>query len=225
MHSMLEANSIGSATVFVMAKVGAAGERFARSAIAPEWLDPGMVIYYTWLIWLAVWIIAAFGRKRAEKRQPRGERLVHVASMVFATYLYYWDQSWFLALNLRFIPLRMWVVELGMWATIWGAAFAIWARFHLGKYWSGEVTIREDHKLIRSGPYTYIRHPIYTGMILALGGTALAVGKYRALLGFAVFAVGLVLKARREESMLAEEFGPAFEEHKQKTGFLLPKVV
>ena len=65
------------------------------------------------------------------------------------------------------------------------SAFAIWARAHLGKYWSGDVTIRQEHRLIRSGPYKFIRHPIYSGMLLALVGTVLVIGEYRALLGFA----------------------------------------
>jgi len=193
-------------------------------AVAPQFPDPGMVIYYTWIAWLFVWVLLAFGRKRAEKRQPRGQRLLHVISMFAAAYLLYRDQPWFGALNRRFFPPAMWAAETGMWMTLFGAAFAIWARLHLGKNWSGEVTIREDHQLIRSGPYTSIRHPIYTGMLLALAGTALAIGEYRALLGFAVFAVGIVQKAKKEEAMLAQEFGASFEEHKTKTGFLLPKL-
>lgn len=229
MHPAIAGNSLWSAMVAAQSVwwiLAGSGITAGTQGVPGDFLrriDPGWVIYYVWMIWLGVWIIAAFGRKRAEKRQPRGERLVHVASMVVAAFLLYSDQPWIPALDARFIPLKFWVAELGMWATILGAAFAIWARFHLGKNWSGEVTIREDHKLIRSGPYTYVRHPIYTGMLLALGGTALAVGKYRALLGFAIFSVGIVLKARREEAMLAQEFGPAFEEHKKKTGFLLPR--
>jgi protein-S-isoprenylcysteine O-methyltransferase Ste14 len=229
MHPTTAGNFLWSAAVaarsiaWTLAGKGAAAESLGAPGDFLRRVDPGMVIYWVWLIWLAIWIVAAFGRKRAEKRQPRGERLVHFASMVFAAYLLYKDQSWFPALNLRFMPMKFWVAEVSMWATILGAAFAIWARFHLGKNWSGEVTIREDHKLIRSGPYTYIRHPIYTGMLLALAGTALAIGEYRALLGFAIFAVGLVLKARREEAMLAQEFGPSFEEHKKLTGFFLPR--
>lgn len=223
-QAAMAAGGVWSVTAAGMAWREMAGGWLWPWSDAAARLDPGMVIYYTWVIWLAIWIVAAFGRKRAEKRQPRAERLVHVASMVIAAFLLYSDQPWLPALDARFIPLKFWVAELGMWATILGAVFAIWARFHLGKNWSGEVTIREDHTLIRTGPYRFVRHPIYTGMLLALAGTALAIGKYRALLGFAIFTVGIVLKARREESMLAQEFGPAFEEHKKKTGFLFPKI-
>ena len=112
---------------------------------------------------------------------------------------------------------------LGALLTAAGVGFAIWARRHIGKNWSGQVTIRKEHELIRTGPYAHIRHPIYTGMLLAVAGTAIAIGEYRAIVAFAVIAIGLVVKARREESFLATQFGPAFDEHRRQTGFFLPR--
>lgn len=184
---------------------------------------PDEVIFWSWLTLMAVWIVAALWRKRVEKRQPVGERLFHVVYMVAAALLLYRDQPWYPPLNLRFLPERLWIVELGAALTAAGVALAIWARVHLGRNWSGTVTIKENHSLIGTGPYRFIRHPIYTGLLLALAGTSLAVGKYRVIIGFGMFLAGLVMKAKKEESFLAEEFGAAFEEHKKKTGFLLPK--
>ena len=83
--------------------------------------------------------------------------------------------------------------------------------------------IRKEHELIRTGPYAHIRHPIYTGILTAVAGTAIAIGEYRAILAFAVIAIGLVVKAKREESFLAMQFGPAFDEHRRHTGFFLPR--
>jgi protein-S-isoprenylcysteine O-methyltransferase Ste14 len=117
----------------------------------------------------------------------------------------------------------MWIEWMGAIATLAGVLFAIWARYTIGKEWSGEVQIKEDHQLIRSGPYAHIRHPIYTGMLLALTGTAITVGEYRAILGVALFLIGFVRKAKKEESFLASEFGPAFDEHRRHTGFFLPR--
>jgi protein-S-isoprenylcysteine O-methyltransferase Ste14 len=85
------------------------------------------------------------------------------------------------------------------------------------------VQIKENHQLIRSGPYAHIRHPIYTGILLALAGTAVTVGEYRAILGVTLFLIGFVRKAKKEESFLATEFGPAFDEHRRHTGFFLPR--
>ena len=107
------------------------------------------------------------------------------------------------ALNRRFLPPDPPAIEYaGVALTAAGVGFAIWARAHLGKYWSGDVTIRQEHRLIRSGPYQFIRHPIYSGMLLALVGSVLVIGEYRALLGFAIILLGFVKKARKEESFL-----------------------
>ena len=107
--------------------------------------------------------------------------------------------------------------------TVAGTALAIWARWHLGSNWSGVVTLKEGHELIRSGPYRAIRHPIYTGILLALLGTSIAVGEARGLIAVAIVLLSFYLKARREESFLSQEFGPGFTEHQRHTGMFLPK--
>ena len=127
-------------------------------------------------------------------------------------------------LNRRFAASGSWLEPVGIMLTAAGIAFAIWARRHLGKEWSADVTIRQDHKLIRTGPYARIRHPIYTGILLAMLGTALVVGEFRGLVAVAVTFVGFWRKAQTEESFLSQEFGVDFEEHKRRTGFLLPRV-
>ena len=106
-----------------------------------------------------------------------------------------------------------------------GVAFAIWARRHLGEFWSARVTLKEDHHLIQSGPYARVRHPIYSGLLLAMIGTALFVGEWRAALGVFLVFVGHWLKARREESLLATEFGAAYEEYRRRTGSLVPRML
>jgi protein-S-isoprenylcysteine O-methyltransferase Ste14 len=100
----------------------------------------------------------------------------------------------------------------------------MWARRTIGTDWSAEVQIKEGHQLIRSGPYAHIRHPIYTGILLATFGTALVIGKYRGLVAVAMFLIGFTRKARNEESFLAAEFGAAFDEHRRRTGFFLPRI-
>lgn len=112
---------------------------------------------------------------------------------------------------------------IGLALTVAGLAFAMWARRHLGKNWSAVVTIRTDHELIRTGPYRFIRHPIYTGILLAMIGTALLVGEVRALLAVAIMALSFFFKARKEEVWLAREFGDKFEAHTKHTGMFLPK--
>ena len=113
---------------------------------------------------------------------------------------------------------------LGVLLTATGIAVAFWARWHLGTNWSGVITLKEGHELIRTGPYSSIRHPIYTGILLALLGTAITFGEVRALLAVAIAWLSFYVKARREESFLSQEFGPGFAEHKQHTGMFLPRL-
>jgi protein-S-isoprenylcysteine O-methyltransferase Ste14 len=105
-----------------------------------------------------------------------------------------------------------------------GVGLAILARWHLGTNWSGTVTLKEGHELIRTGPYRAIRHPIYTGILLALLGTAIAFGEVRGLVAFAVAWGSFYFKARREEAFLTQEFGEKFGTHAKETGMFLPKI-
>jgi protein-S-isoprenylcysteine O-methyltransferase Ste14 len=182
------------------------------------------VIDGAWLAFALYWLMASFNKKRVQRREPPLTRLIHVLWLALGFFLFYSDDPRFGVLNRRFVPLELWIACAGAALAVAGVGFAIWARVHLGRNWSGEVTIRQDHELIRTGPYARLRHPIYTGLLLALAGTVIAVGKYRALVAFAIFLIGWTWKARREEAFLVQEFGARFEEHKKHTGFFLPRV-
>lgn len=177
-----------------------------------------------WVIFILYWILAALRTNRTVRTEPAGEHLARIVVMVAAFILLYSSDPRFGVLNLRFIPYANWIFELGSGLAFLGVAFAIWARYHIGKYWSRTVSLQEGHELIRTGPYARIRHPIYTGMLLALLGTALAIGQYRALVAFGIFLAGFIWKSKQEEALLAGQFGTAFEEHRRRTGFFLPKL-
>lgn len=185
--------------------------------------DTGRVIEAAWLVFAVYWFAAAFRLNRMRKREPAGEQLLRFVVMGSAFVLLYSSDPRLGVLNRRFIPHAPWIGQLGATLTLIGIAFAIWARYHIGKYWSGTVSLRADHELIRTGPYSHIRHPIYTGILLAILGTVLVVGKYRAIVALAIILLGFIWKASREEALLAGEFGPGFEEHKRVTGFFLPR--
>jgi protein-S-isoprenylcysteine O-methyltransferase Ste14 len=111
----------------------------------------------------------------------------------------------------------------GFILVIAGLAFSAWARDILGRNWSGRVIIQDGHQLITEGPYAYVRHPLYTGLIVAMVGMALLMADVGAALGF-VFALCFILfKAAREERLLETEFGPAYATYRQRTGSLLPR--
>jgi protein-S-isoprenylcysteine O-methyltransferase Ste14 len=184
---------------------------------------PDQVVYASWLLFAFYWLIAAIGVKRTAKRQNPAERILYVIFMAAGFFLLYQENPNWGPLNRRFLPDKLWIAWLGSALCAAGVLFAIWARRTIGKDWSAEVQIKEGHQLIRCGPYAHIRHPIYTGLLLATLGTALLIGEYRGLLAVAMFLVGFTRKARKEESFLAAEFGPAFEDHRRHTGFFLPR--
>ena len=103
-----------------------------------------------------------------------------------------------------------------------GLLIAVWARVHLGRYWSGIITLKEGHRLIRTGPYRLVRHPVYTGLLIAVIGSAMAVGTWDALIGIAVILLAFIFKLRREESLLTGEFGEEYLAFKRETPALVP---
>jgi protein-S-isoprenylcysteine O-methyltransferase Ste14 len=105
-----------------------------------------------------------------------------------------------------------------------GLAFAVWARFVIGRNWSGTVTLKQDHELVRSGPYAIVRHPIYTGFLLALVGTAVARGTIGAFIGVAIAVLTLRLKSLTEESLMLHQFGPQYATYKRDVKALIPFV-
>lgn len=190
----------------------------------PSRISPQTVIWAAWTIFVLFWFVAAFNRKATQKRESFARRLIHVAFMAIAFIILDERQ---IALNFlagRLWPDLAWIAELGALLTVVGIAFSIWARVHIGRNWSGQVMIKKDHELIRSGPYARIRHPIYTGLLLAVFGTFLEIGEARALLAFVLILLGFSYKAKREEALLAGHFGPAFDEHKKHTGFFFPRL-
>lgn len=128
------------------------------------------------------------------------------------------------ALGRHFLPRSLGLTMAGSLLTWSGIGIAIWARYHLGQFWSGRITLKEDHQLIRSGPYARLRHPIYSGLDLAALGTALVIDRWRCVVGVCVIVLGFVIKAKKEERLLSSQFGAAFEEHQRQTGFLFPRI-
>lgn len=187
--------------------------------------NPGIAISAVWILFLLFWLVSSFAAKRIAKGEGRAGVLRRVLNGVVAYFLLFRaDDPRLGPLSLLFVPDKLWIAWFGAAVTVLGLLFAIWARVHIGKYWSATVALKSEHQLIRSGPYARIRHPIYTGIILAIAGTGLAVGRYAAILAVAIYVVAFWFKARKEEALLAGEFGPAFNEHRRSTGFFLPKL-
>jgi len=106
-----------------------------------------------------------------------------------------------------------------------GVALAIWAPTILGRNWSATVTVKKDHTLVRSRPYTAVRHPIFSGLLRASLGTALAIGEVHSLLAEAIGPVGFRIKSKLEEQFMMERFGREYEEYRQHSWALVPFVL
>ena len=125
-------------------------------------------------------------------------------------------------LDERFVPLAIWPAALGAALTFAGVVFSVWARFVLAANWSSLVQLKQDHELIVEGPYRWVRHPIYTGVLLMFAGTALAVGEWRGLLAVAIAAAAFWRKLRLEETVMRGQFGDAYARYAERVPALIP---
>lgn len=176
-----------------------------------------------WVAFAIYWLIAMVGNKRTQRREPVSSRLVYVLTLVVGGLLIAWRHApWGRLLDLHLWPRSALPCLIGLAALIAGLGFAVWARVHLGRNWSGAVTVKEDHELIRSGPYAWVRHPIYTGILAAVIGSAICVGTLRAVLGLAVITAALVVKLRAEERFMRETFPGQYEKYCAEVPALIP---
>ncbi|HVN03486.1 MAG TPA: isoprenylcysteine carboxylmethyltransferase family protein [Bryobacteraceae bacterium] len=183
--------------------------------------------YIDW-IWIAtgiVWLLGSMNVKQAARVEPLGPRAIHMTIMTVAFALVFW---WRLSVGLlawRLVPASPAIEWTGLAVTVAGCLFAIWARLMLGRNWSGRVTIKQDHHLVRQGPYSIVRHPIYAGGLLGLAGTALAFGELRCLFGFALVFIGWYTKSRAEEAFMVTQFGEEYVQYRREVKALIPFVV
>jgi protein-S-isoprenylcysteine O-methyltransferase Ste14 len=120
------------------------------------------------------------------------------------------------------LPLSTAIMAGGLAIEAMGLYLAILARRHLGRYWSGEISIKVDHRLIRSGPYQKLRHPIYTGLLAMYAGAAVVTGTWLALAGFAMALFAYARKIRLEEQNLRVAFGAEYEAYRRESWALVP---
>ena len=182
------------------------------------------VLGYIWGAFGIYWIVVARGGTPAQTSESPIYRLVRLAILCITFTLLFSERTATGILGRRFVPHFPAIAYSGFFLTLAGLAIALWARIHLGQYWSDKVVLRADHQLIQSGPYAYMRHPIYSGVLLGIGGTALLVGEWRGALAFALLLTNYAIKAKKEERVLSAQFGDQFREHLQRAGFLLPRL-
>jgi len=176
-----------------------------------------------WYVFGTYWAITWLRVKPTKAREKSADRLLTVAIVALGFCLLF--KQWTIGpLGARFVREKAGIMWLGVAITWVGVMVAIWARYTLGEYWSARVTLKEGHQLIRSGPYAFVRHPIYTGMFLAALGTVLVGGEWGGILALLLLITAHTRKAFREESLLTREFGEEYTNYRRRTGFLFPRL-
>src|SRR5580698_5629121 len=185
-------------------------------------MRPSVVFAIIWIGWIVSWIAASFWSARTEKRVTTLPVWVSRAALVAGALLLFHSTR-----RLLNEPM-LWHVGYGggdalAAVALLGIVFAWWARIHLGRLWSGTITLKQDHRIIDSGPYGLVRHPIYTGLILSILATAAAQATVTGLLGAAAIVLGLWMKARAEERLLTAELGAeAYVGYRRRVPMLVP---
>ena len=186
-------------------------------------LTPGIAIGAVWIVWVLSWLLAAaWSRQTVARagyaREFPGRFLVLIGGvLLFSSF----------GVQHTVLPWRWTVGPTLGWAlfacVLAGMAFAWWARVHLGALWSGTVTRKTDHRIVDTGPYALVRHPIYTGILFSLFATAIERGRFEPLIGAVLVALGLGVQARLEESFLSAELGEsAYAEYRARVPMLIP---
>jgi protein-S-isoprenylcysteine O-methyltransferase Ste14 len=176
-----------------------------------------------WIAWLIYWWVSARNVKETRWQEPLGSQLLHRVPLLLGALLFAAPRLLPLALRRRLLPLGALAPTVGVLLIAAGLGFSVWARRHLGRNWSSQVVVKADHALIRSGPYSRLRHPIYTGLLLAFLGTAVIIGEVRGFLAFVLLLISFGIKSRAEEARMRETF-PEYERYRRETSALIPYV-
>ena len=187
--------------------------------IQPGWaIDVSIVI---WCVFAIYWEQAAKTASKAITQESRGSRRIHLIVVTAAQFLLFFRVP---GLNGNWLPRSPIPVASGLALEIAGFLMAIWARRCLGRHWSGEITVKLDHELVRTGPYKFVRHPIYSALLMMYLGVAIVSGELHALVGFLLVVVAYLRKIGLEEANLKRVFGDKYEEYHGQTRALVPGV-
>ena len=183
------------------------------------------IISGCWLVFVAVWVLAAVSTKRTVYRESQTQRLRYWVLLVIACLLQFYGRRLPYPLNMP----AFFHVTPTAWASavlcLIGLAFAVWARVILGRNWSGVVTLKEGHELVERGPYRFVRHPIYTGILTMFFATALAQGHLSGFVGTLLMFASFWIKLRDEEKLMLQQFPERYADYQRRAKCIIPFVL
>ena len=167
---------------------------------------PTRLLALIWLAWVVSWVVASFWSGRTKSHVRTWDSWVYrLPILIGAIMLSPWTAG-ALGASQLYDPGNVGTYLLAL-VVLFGISFTWWARIHLGRFWSNAITHKEDHRVVDTGPYGVVRHPIYTGLIIAILATGVAVATWTSLLGALLISFGEWQKARMEEGFLTAELG------------------
>jgi len=183
------------------------------------------VISGCWLVFAAIWVLGSLSTKRTVYRESRAQRLRYWVFLVIASVLLLYGRRLPYPLNLSIIPHVAPIASAAGVFCVIGLAFAVWARVTLGRNWSGVVTLKEGHELVERGPYRFVRHPIYTGILTMFFATALARGHLSGFVGTLLMFASFWIKLRDEEKLMLQQFPERYADYRRRTKRIIPFVL
>jgi protein-S-isoprenylcysteine O-methyltransferase Ste14 len=187
----------------------------------------GSFIALCWGIFLVLIIVWMFSAKRVAKRDPRWAYSWIVLAALVGAFLLFKRETHLSAFLAEAIHQSSTLLA-GICAdtiVLAGLAIALWARRELGRNWSLNPSIQENHELIERGPYVYVRHPMYSGLLLMLLGTVIWYGSWVGGIYFSACLIGTWLKLREEERLLTAHFGMSYLKYKERVKALIPFIL
>jgi len=175
-----------------------------------------------WAGWVVLWLVWWRAVKPAVKQETLLSQVIHLAPVVVATAMLLTPRFQPALLTRDLLPRAAWMVPLGLAITFAGLAFCTWARLTIAGNWSGTVTLKRGHELVRTGPYALVRHPIYTGFIVAMAGTSIALDAGRGWVAIGLVLASLVFKRRTEEAFMRGAFGQDYVDYAARVPALVP---
>jgi protein-S-isoprenylcysteine O-methyltransferase Ste14 len=180
---------------------------------------PLLISAVLWLVLMGYWGQVAKNSAPAASSESAASRQVHERLLLLALALLFLKLPW---TGYKWLPTSAFVVAAGLGLQVFSLALALWARRRLGRNWSGEISKKVGHELIRSGPYRLVRHPIYTAWLGMYVGTAIVSGELHALIGAAIAIAAYWRKIRLEEQHMCEIFGDDYQAYRRKSWALIP---
>ena len=183
------------------------------------------IVAMGWVAFAIVWAVAGLRIRVPKRRASIGFTLFNTAVLYAGLILVFLWRVNDTTLGVRFAPDAPIVGLAGLLLVVAGFAVAMWARWVLGANWSATVRIGERQQLVCGGPYARLAHPIYSGIALAVLGTAIVGGSVGSLLGFVLVVASFWQKGRREERLMLAEFGDAYSDYRRGVKFMVPFVL